>query len=114
MKKASRTLKQAGLQRGVKWIAMLFLAAVVQGVAAEELSHPVAVDFAQEIKQQGAAALQEMTRELKHNRNWSKLGAKELETTLKQHAITDDQVVNYAILPECDECKDCHNCNERS
>ena len=114
MKKVSRTLKQAGLQGSIKWVAMLFLAAVVQGVAAEELTTPVAADFAQEIKQQGAAALREMTRELQHNRNWSKLGVQELGTTLKRQTTIDGQVVNYVVLPECDVCKNCHNCNERS
>ena len=114
MEKRIHTSMSAGSRKSVGLAGLLLLATVFHGVAADELHSPFSEDFAREIRQQGAAALQEMTRDLQQTRNWSKLGVKELETTMKQGVVIDDQVANTAVMPECEECIDCHHCRERS
>ncbi|MEN8179738.1 MAG: hypothetical protein ABFS39_14135 [Pseudomonadota bacterium] len=111
MEKGTHIPKRAGARGIAKLAAALLLAAVAQDIAADENFNPVSADFEKEIKQQGAAALQEMTHELKQDANWGKLGVEKLEAALKQQIILNDQVVENINLPEC---KDCHNRSKRS
>ncbi|MDJ0806386.1 MAG: hypothetical protein QNJ78_06080 [Gammaproteobacteria bacterium] len=102
MKKATCTANYAGLNRIVQLAAsMLFLTSLSQGIAADESYDPVSAGFETEISRQGASALHEMTRELRQDLNWQKLGIQELEATLQQQVITKCQAVNNIVQPNC-------------
>ena len=87
MEKRIHKSTAAGSHKSIKLTAILLLAVTFQGLAADEFYYTISADFTQEIKQQRVAALEEVTRELQQSRNWSKLGVKELVTTLKQQTV---------------------------